>query len=100
MAFVSTKRIGASNQKSVPVRLRRPPAVDRLTETPMRSSCPSCDPLAPLLKGFITEADLPQAEQLWPGLQKFFLSLPPRDRPATFLELIWRFEACQSLHAA
>ena len=49
----------------------------------------------PLLRGLITEADLPQAEQEWPGLQEFYLRLPLRDRPVTFLELVWRFEcAC------
>ena len=44
------------------------------------------------LKGFITVADLPRAEQEWPGLQAFFQRLPAEQRPATFLDLVWRFE--------
>jgi hypothetical protein len=48
--------------------------------------------IAPLLRGFVTEADLPQAEKEWPGLQDFLLRIPKRERPATFLELVWRFE--------
>jgi hypothetical protein len=35
---------------------------------------------------------LPRAEQEWPGLQAFFVRLPPEQRPATFLDLVWRFE--------
>jgi hypothetical protein len=46
----------------------------------------------PTLKGLITTADLPSAEQEWPGLQAFFRHLPEDDRPETFLELVWRFE--------
>ena len=61
---------------------------------------PPCPVIAPLLRGFITEADLPQAEQLWPGLQAFLRGLPERDRPATFLELIWRFECDRASDAA
>jgi len=41
----------------------------------------------------ITEADLPRAEALWPGLGRFFRALPAAQRPGTFLELVWRFEA-------
>jgi hypothetical protein len=44
------------------------------------------------LRGFITAADLPRAEQEWPGLQAFLVGLPPEQRPATFLDLVWRFE--------
>jgi hypothetical protein len=44
------------------------------------------------LRGVVTEVDLPDAEQEWPGLQDFLRRLSPSDRPATFLELIWRFE--------
>ena len=46
----------------------------------------------PTLKGLITAADLPRAEQEWPGLQAFFRRLPVEQRPETFLELVWRFE--------
>jgi hypothetical protein len=44
------------------------------------------------LRGFVTEADLPQAEMEWPGLMTFWRALPEDERPATFLELVWRFE--------
>jgi hypothetical protein len=49
-------------------------------------------PIASPLRGFVTEADLPQAEQEWPGLQDFLRGMLPEERPATFLELVWRFE--------
>jgi hypothetical protein len=51
------------------------------------------DAIAPLLQGFVTEADLPQAEEEWPGLQKFLERIPFHQRPGTFLELVWRFES-------
>ena len=51
-----------------------------------------------LLRGLITEADLPLAEQEWPGLLEFIRSMPASERPATFLDLIWRFEGCRLLH--
>ena len=57
-------------------------------------------PLCPLIRGFITEADLPLAEQEWPGLQAFLRCLPQHERPATFLELIWRFEGMRSARLA
>jgi hypothetical protein len=44
------------------------------------------------LKGLITAADLPRAEQEWPGLQAFVRRLPVDQRPVTFLDLVWRFE--------
>jgi hypothetical protein len=44
------------------------------------------------LRGLVTDTDLPQAEREWPGLQEYLRSLPGSQRPATFLELIWRFE--------
>lgn len=44
------------------------------------------------LKGFITEAELPLAEVLWPGLLDFLRHLPSQERPRTFLDLMWRFE--------
>jgi hypothetical protein len=49
------------------------------------------DAIGPL-KGFITEADLPQAETQWPGLLEFLRRLPSQERPHTFLDLVWRFE--------
>jgi hypothetical protein len=51
------------------------------------------------LRGFVTEDDLPDAEQEWPGLQDFLRRIPPHQRPATFLELVWRFE-CWRARAA
>jgi hypothetical protein len=45
-----------------------------------------------LLRGLVTEADLPEAEHEWPGLQEFLRQIPWHQRPATFLELVWRFE--------
>jgi hypothetical protein len=44
------------------------------------------------LRGLVTEADLPQAEQEWPGLRGFLDRIPPAQRPRTFLDLVWRFE--------
>jgi hypothetical protein len=40
--------------------------------------------------GFITERDLAQAEQSFPGIGHFFAALV--DKPRTFLELVARFE--------
>lgn len=40
--------------------------------------------------GFITERDLGQAEQSFPGIGQFFAELT--DKPRTFLELLARFE--------
>jgi hypothetical protein len=48
-----------------------------------------------LLRGLITEADLPLAEQEWPGLLEFLRGIPVSERPVTFLDLIWRFEGCR-----
>ena len=56
--------------------------------------------IPPFLKGLITEADLPTAEQEWPGLQEFLSALPERDRPPTFLQLVWRFECWRQRLAA
>jgi hypothetical protein len=57
------------------------------------------DATASSLKGVITEADLPEAEREWPGLLDFFRRVPPRERPTTFLELVWRFEGRTALLA-
>jgi hypothetical protein len=40
--------------------------------------------------GFITERDLEQAEEAFPGIARFFVSLSRK--PRTFLELVCRFE--------
>jgi len=40
--------------------------------------------------GFITERDLAQAEQSFPGIGQFFAALV--DKPRTFLDLVARFE--------
>jgi hypothetical protein len=50
----------------------------------------------PLLRGLVTEADLPLAEEDWPGLRDYFRRLPINQRPATFLDLVWRFECWRS----
>ena len=52
------------------------------------------------LRGLITEADLPLAEQEWPGLREFLQTIPVNERPSTFLDLIWRFEGCRLAKAA
>jgi hypothetical protein len=49
------------------------------------------------LRGLVTDVDLDQAEQEWPGLNAFFAHLPFAQRPATFLELVWRFECWRAL---
>jgi hypothetical protein len=53
--------------------------------------------------GFITERELQQADEAFPGIVRFFESLSRK--PRTFLELVWRFEranqwaqgACQAV---
>ena len=40
--------------------------------------------------GFITERDLAQADEAFPGIVRFFESLA--QKPRTFLELVSRFE--------
>lgn len=40
--------------------------------------------------GYITERDLEQAEQSFPGIQVYFATLT--DKPRTFLELLAQFE--------
>ena len=56
--------------------------------------------IPPLLKGLITDIDLPTAEKEWPGLQEFLGTIPEGERPPTFLELIWRFECWRQRLAA
>ena len=46
------------------------------------------------MQGRITEAQLPLAEQSFPGISRFYDSLD--DKPATFLQLVWAFEARRS----
>jgi hypothetical protein len=40
--------------------------------------------------GFITERELQQADDVFPGIVRFFESLARK--PRTFLELVWRFQ--------
>lgn len=40
--------------------------------------------------GFITEADLRQADEVFPGIEQFFDGLT--EKPRTFLELVSQFE--------
>jgi hypothetical protein len=54
------------------------------------------DTRTPLLRGLVTEADLPLAEEDWPGLRDFFRRIPTHQRPATFLDLVWRFECSRN----
>jgi hypothetical protein len=42
------------------------------------------------VQGRITEAQLPLAEQSFPGISRFYESLD--DKPATFLQLVWAYE--------
>jgi hypothetical protein len=43
--------------------------------------------------GRITERHLPQAERCFPGIRRFYNGLSRK--PATFLQLVWAFEADQ-----
>ena len=43
--------------------------------------------------GRITERHLPQAELSFPGIRRFYRGLA--NKPATFLQLVWAFEAEQ-----
>jgi hypothetical protein len=42
------------------------------------------------LRGFITERDLDQAEEAFPGIAAFYETC--LRRPGTFLDLVWQFE--------
>ncbi len=42
------------------------------------------------MQGRITERQLPQAEQSFPGITRFYASLD--EKPMTFLQLVWAFE--------
>lgn len=51
------------------------------------------------MQGFITESELTQADQEFPGIEDFFAALPIK--PRTFLELVARFEHwCEHATAA
>ena len=41
------------------------------------------------MKGYITDAELPEADQEFPGISEFFATLV--DKPRTFLELVARY---------
>ena len=43
------------------------------------------------VQGRITERQLPMAELSMPGITRFYAGL--RQKPATFLDLLWAFEA-------
>jgi hypothetical protein len=60
--------------------------------------CRGAPPAA--LKGLVTEAHLAQAEEEWPGLKAFLEGLPPKERPPTFLDLVWRFECSRARRLA
>ncbi len=42
------------------------------------------------MQGRITEAELPLAEESFPGICQVYDELP--DKPATFLQLVWIYE--------
>jgi hypothetical protein len=42
-----------------------------------------------MLHGFITERDLRAIEETFPGIWEYYLAL--KDKPCTFLDLMWRF---------
>ena len=42
------------------------------------------------MQGFITDADLGEADEVFPGIAKFFDSLT--EKPRTFLELVSQFD--------
>jgi hypothetical protein len=41
--------------------------------------------------GRITEKHLGEAEKTFPGIRRMYRAMP--DKPATFLQLVWRYEA-------
>jgi hypothetical protein len=43
------------------------------------------------VQGRITERQLPLAERSFPGISRFYAQL--NNKPATFLQLVWAFEA-------
>jgi len=47
-------------------------------------------PRKPPMRGRITEAELPLAEESFPGICQVYDELP--DKPATFLQLLWIYE--------
>jgi len=47
--------------------------------------------------GRITETHLPEAERSMPGITRFYSELDVK--PATFLDLLWAFEARKSMCA-
>jgi len=51
--------------------------------------------LGTALVGWVTENNFGEAEEVFPGIEVFFHSIPEQERPRTFLELVWRFEATQ-----
>ena len=47
----------------------------------------------PAVQGRITARQLPLAEKSFPGIGRFYRALA--EKPATFLQLVWMFEARQ-----
>ena len=43
------------------------------------------------MQGRITEAELPLAEQSFPGISEMYANM--QDKPATFLQLLWKYES-------
>jgi hypothetical protein len=42
------------------------------------------------MRGLITERHFQTAEECFPGIKRFYLSLA--HKPSTFLELVWQYE--------
>jgi hypothetical protein len=51
-----------------------------------------------MLHGLITENDLPEIEEAFPGIWSFYQELD--EKPCTFLELMWRFGEAPQPEAA
>jgi hypothetical protein len=50
------------------------------------------------VQGRITERQLPLAERSFPGISRFYAQLD--DKPATFLQLVWAYEATREASAS
>jgi hypothetical protein len=42
-----------------------------------------------MMRGYITEIDFEKVEQAFPGIVRYYREL--KDKPSTFLELVWGF---------
>ena len=44
------------------------------------------------MRGFITEIDFEVTDQCFPGIMRYYREL--KEKPKTFLELMWRYTRC------